>query len=109
MGNGTSIGRGKASPAVGKNRDDVQKGSPGGNGAAKLPHTSPMFGKVKLRRRGSNSSRDSSQSPHRQAVRNSMPPSMPFHSQYYYDYSDEDSDSRPVSRVYSCASTVSLN
>ena len=112
-GKATSIGTGKASPAVGKNGDDVQKSSlgkaSGSSGAAKFPHASPMFGKVKLRRRGSGSSRDSSQSPHRQAARNSMPPSMPFHSQYYYDYSDEDSDSRPVSRVYSCASTVSLN
>lgn len=28
---------------------------------------------------------------------------------YYYDYSDEDSDSRPISRDFSIASTVSLN
>ncbi|KAH9523976.1 hypothetical protein Btru_047720 [Bulinus truncatus] len=28
---------------------------------------------------------------------------------YYYDYSDEDSDSRPVSRDFSTASTMSLN
>ena len=119
-------GKGRASPAAGKSGgggSEVQKNSPGkttsgnnNNGATaaavKLPpppHPSPMFSKVKLRRKGSGSSRDSSQSPHRQAARNSMPPSMPFHSQYYYDYSDEDSDSRPVSRVYSCASTVSLN
>ncbi|XP_071101119.1 serine-rich adhesin for platelets-like isoform X3 [Haliotis cracherodii] len=47
-----------------------------------------------------NSSRQSSDSPRH---------TLPFRSQYYYDYSDEDSDSRPVSRDSSTASTVSLN
>ncbi|KAL8593244.1 hypothetical protein ACOMHN_009898 [Nucella lapillus] len=101
-------GTGKGQGQAGR---DMVKSSPrktGKNGKSP-PQVSPLFTKVKLRRKGSNSSRDSSRSPHRSAVRNSMPPSMPHHSQYYYDYSDEDSDSRPVSRVYSCASTVSLN
>ncbi|XP_046542919.1 uncharacterized protein LOC124253232 isoform X5 [Haliotis rubra] len=47
-----------------------------------------------------NTSRQSSDSPRH---------TLPFRSQYYYDYSDEDSDSRPVSRDSSTASTVSLN
>ncbi|XP_067685563.1 serine-rich adhesin for platelets-like isoform X2 [Haliotis asinina] len=47
-----------------------------------------------------NTSRQSSDSPRH---------TLPFCSQYYYDYSDEDSDSRPVSRDSSTASTVSLN
>ncbi|XP_076450617.1 uncharacterized protein LOC143286749 isoform X2 [Babylonia areolata] len=106
----STAGTGKGQGQTVSQAKEVSKSSPrkaGMNG--KSSQVSPLFTKVKLRRKGSNSSRDSSRSPHRSAVRNSMPPSMPHHSQYYYDYSDEDSDSRPVSRVYSCASTVSLN
>ena len=103
-------GKGKTGQGMGHSGEDrLKTGAGKTNSAGKAPHVSPLFSKVKLRRKGSSGGRDSSQSPHRPAVRNSMPPSMSFHSQYYYDYSDEDSDSRPVSRVYSCASTVSLN
>ncbi|XP_041373996.1 serine-rich adhesin for platelets-like [Gigantopelta aegis] len=35
--------------------------------------------------------------------------SPPFHSQYYYDYSDEDSDCRPVNPDCDTESTMSLN
>nr|KAG5714787.1 hypothetical protein BaRGS_000275 [Batillaria attramentaria] len=86
-------------------RNSPPTGSSGASSAnGSTPKLSPLADKVKLRAK-SGGAREPSRSPHR----NSLPPSMPFRSQYYYDYSDEDSDSRPVSRVFSSASTVSLN
>ncbi|XP_050418591.2 uncharacterized protein LOC126831974 isoform X2 [Patella vulgata] len=40
---------------------------------------------------------------------NSPKPKQPFRSQYFYDYSDEDSDCRPMTKDVSSSSTVSLN
>ncbi|XP_025082021.1 uncharacterized protein LOC112556836 isoform X3 [Pomacea canaliculata] len=102
-----------ATPGASSSADHAVGGQPNvaADSTSKLLNFSSLIiDKVKLRRKNSAASGDDAvHAAYCTPMRNSLPPSVPFHSQYYYDYSDEDSDSRPVSRICSSASTVSLS